>query len=361
MDQNPFNEFIVSLMSSEFMSNSVEIIIYRVIKVALVMGSIFYFINLGYNYISSSIGQLSGKKDEGFFKLNELIRTVVLLICISFYAQIARVITEGVDFMNSFTAPASKQSEWLDKQAKEYKKMDNLNIKTLKIKALEDKLKDPEATENQKDFAKKQLAELEAETQEDEQSGGFFGIFEKIYAFVRYLPMLFIHGVTGLILGIIRIIILLMAVVVFKVLLILGPLAFAFSILPPFRDKIDEWFGTLIGVGLVFTTINILDHLVYEIFFQMVEQGYMAGAYDLAMLGFDITIIVCYILCFWLTSKWVGKGDAGRVLSKAVGLTTMAVGAGLAKAGISAGGVGGGSGIVGNVASAGKDAIKDDE
>jgi len=364
MEQNAFNEFVISLMTASFMSNAVEVVIDRVVIIALVMGGAFYFINLGWNYITHSINSLSGKKSEGFFSIGELIRTIVLLLCIFFYPTIAQVISGGVDFLNSFTAPASKQSEWLDEQTVKYKQQADFNLEKIKKEALKDVLTDPNKTSEEKAFAQKQLDEMEAELDsqsEDDGGGGFFdNWFEKIEIYLSNLPVLLLHGITAVILAIVRIIVIFMAAVVFKLMLILGPLAFAFSILPPFKDKIDEWFGTLLGVGLVFTTINLFDHLVYEIFYQMSVFPGIGGNYAFSMLGFDIVIIVCYLLCFWFTSKWVGKGDAGRVLSKAVALTTMAVGAGLAGAGIAVGGAGGGSGTVGNVASAAKDAIKDD-
>lgn len=41
-------------------------------------------------------------------------------------------------------------------------------------------------------------------------------------------------------------------------------------------------------------------------------------------LGMDLAIIGSYCCCFWLASKIVGHGDAGRIISKTVSIVTTA-------------------------------------
>jgi hypothetical protein len=51
-----------------------------------------------------------------------------------------------------------------------------------------------------------------------------------------------------------------------------------------------------------------------------------------SILVLDLVVIFSTCSCFWITSKFVGKGDGGRVLSKIISTAataaTMAVGAG---------------------------------
>ena len=135
--------------------------------------------------------------------------------------------------------------------------------------------------------------------------------------------------VVGMICQLIRVIISCITYNVLKVLFCVGPLAFAFSILPPFKNNVTAWFATVLNTGFVFTTMNILDAVFYETLYfsdnviKNSDPGLQGITVNLAM---NITMIVLYLMSFWLTSKYIGKGDAGRVLSKGVGIATALVG-----------------------------------
>lgn len=154
--------------------------------------------------------------------------------------------------------------------------------------------------------------------------------------------------------GIIKLIVGILAVIIFKILLVLGPLALAVSIIPAYRGQADIWFGTLITTGVVLTTMHVIDCFTYGLLSMIweskdysFEDGYIVTATNTVM-------IVAYLMTFWITSKWIGKGDAGRFISKTVGLAAMATG--MAAAGVMAakGGAAaaGGAGKVGDVLSA---------
>jgi hypothetical protein len=169
-----------------------------------------------------------------------------------------------------------------------------------------------------------------------------------------------VGGIFRLISNLIRGLVMLFAIILFKLLIIVGPLAFAFSILPIFRDKIEHWFSTLLTVGLSFTTIHILDHLYFELMSNMWDNMAEVGSFD--VLGkhiFDIGLIISYSMVFWITSKFVGTSEAGRFISKGVGMTAMAIGGVVSMAGkVSTGGASAGVGTVKNVISAGSKAVQ---
>ena len=91
---------------------------------------------------------------------------------------------------------------------------------------------------------------------------------------------------------------------------------------------------------------------------------YNSGAFDvvdeatkqLQYLGMDLAIIGSYCCCFWLASKIVGHGDAGRIISKTVSIVTAA-----ATMAIAGSAIAGGATNVGAAASLGKSIINDEE
>ena len=72
------------------------------------------------------------------------------------------------------------------------------------------------------------------------------------------------------------------------------------------------------------------------------------------ILALDLIMLIMYCSVFWLTGKIVGKGDAGRVISKLVSTATMAAGL------VLTGGASGASNIA-NASSAGKNVITDNK
>jgi len=122
-----------------------------------------------------------------------------------------------------------------------------------------------------------------------------------------------------------------------------GPYAFAFSILPFLKDKIIEWFGVLLGIGFVFTTLNHLDHFSYYIMGTIIENKDFSFIDRQLVTAVNCMMIILYLMSFWLTSKYVGKGDGGRFVSKSLQMATLAAvaafsgGAGAAAGGGAAG------------------------
>ena len=110
------------------------------------------------------------------------------------------------------------------------------------------------------------------------------------------LVAMVVHAISALLVAAVQIIILGIGVVIVKILVILGPFVFAFSILPVFQKQLSNWFGTLCSVGMVFTVVNILNQIMWFTF----KNIYNSGAFDvvdeatkqLQYLGMDLLSLI---------------------------------------------------------------------
>lgn len=129
-----------------------------------------------------------------------------------------------------------------------------------------------------------------------------------------------------------------------KVLYSFGILAVMFSLLPFWKDKFTTWFGTWIVVKFSFLSIVILNEINKLLVMGEYNLGGLAIGTDTMELGISVTSLVLYIMIIWLTSRYVGSGEAGRVLSTAMAVVTTAMGAAVAAR---MGGNGGGANLTG--------------
>jgi hypothetical protein len=171
---------------------------------------------------------------------------------------------------------------------------------------------------------------------------------------------LILDTITVALAGIVRVLIQVLMTLCANVLFVLGPYAFAASILPIWRDKISVWFNTLITIHFSFIVFNLLDQILYhnlfkDFFGDPLSAGEDSGSvvYSLAL---NIAVIIAYLLPMWFAGKVVGSSDAGRFLStfmqSATTIATAKIG------GISGfGNVAGGGSAASNVASVSKDAM----
>lgn len=149
-----------------------------------------------------------------------------------------------------------------------------------------------------------------------------------------------------------------------KIMLCIGPLAFAFSILPWWKDKIGDWFNFYCTLLFTPVILNIMDavmmHHVYEsvktYIMQKSDPTTALTSNIIATTAFDLTGVILYIGAFTITSKVVGSSDAGRVFTE--GLNTITRAATMATLGPAAAASMGGGGLAGNVAGAGKSALE---
>jgi hypothetical protein len=171
---------------------------------------------------------------------------------------------------------------------------------------------------------------------------------------------LILDTITVALAGIVRVLIQVLMTLCANVLFVLGPYAFAASILPIWRDKISIWFNTFITIHFSFVVFNLLDQILYHNLFKdffgdplTVREDSGTVVYSLAL---NIAVIIAYLLPMWFAGKVVGSSDAGRFLSTFMQSATTIATAKIGGIG-GFGNVAGGGSAASNVASVSKDAM----
>jgi hypothetical protein len=335
---------------SKFFSNDIfEAVTVQMTKqtqaIAIGLAVFLFLITLGYNYMKHSIDSATGDSSDGkIVDIKDIVRCIVIIFFISIYSlTVLPAINDTVRGFNQLTIPSTDQQTQLNTQVKQYLKNQQTKENDDKIQAAQATLNDPNASTQDKEKAQNIIDDQDPSVvSQIADAFDFEKAFERLGAWVMGEFLNLLSAIVKLVVGV-------LAVVLFKFLLVIGPLALAVSIAPIFRNQVDIWFGTTITTGLVITTMHILDCFMYGLI-NMISSADSFTTEDARISTvINITIVIMYLMSFWLTSKWIGKGDAGRFVSKAVTLATLAtlafVGAGAAAAGKG----GGGAANVGNV------------
>lgn len=314
---------------------------------------ICFICNLSYNYLYHGMSQLANPDETKFPDLMEIARCLALFFCLTLYVPIAKTIVGTLEVINEATSLTSNRAEefaqYMERASSEQSDM----IINYEKNALESGI----ASGEDPDGAKQK--EVDNMKQDNETSGIVSG-FNKLSQLLNpgNMVCMGLHALSSLIVGVVQVIILGIGVVIVKILVILGPFVFAFSMLPVFEKQLAKWFGTLCSVGMVFTVINILNQIMWFALKGVFSTGDF-DTLDLATkqvqyLGLDLAMIGSYCSCFWLASIIVGHSDAGKIITKTV--STLASAATLAIGGAAvAKGVTG----VGAAASVGRSIIDD--
>ncbi|MEO9968141.1 MAG: hypothetical protein ABJF11_20280 [Reichenbachiella sp.] len=137
----------------------------------------------------------------------------------------------------------------------------------------------------------------------------------------------------------------------------LGPLAIAMTLI--FKNQTKTWFMTFAAAKCAIITTMIVESIGAGMVLAFHSDAVMSimglDAIDdtspLAhmvngnlILGMNLTLILCYVLVFFFTSKWIGSGDGSQVLSQAAGLAMMGTSAGFKAIQSAAKKIGSGSG-----------------
>lgn len=336
----------------------------KMIGVTCVIGAsiaaICFVCSLGFNYVNSALKNLFKIEDpEKFPDYMSIARGLLFIFMISIYPFIAVSLAGTIEFFNKISSPVYENNEKMAKLASSYSDMINLSYDDMQKAALESAKAGETGNDYDQAAAENQLNQG-GEADSDRESAPSESVNDGSVSFRELLDLLnpstWILLVTQaawhLLFGIVRFVISSIAAILFKFFIIIGPLAIAFSILPVFEKQISIWFGTLLNTGFVFTTLNILDHISLGIFEYIMEEGSKGYILPNYVITFDIVLLVVYLSAFWLTSKFVGKGDGGRILTKMVGMGTAlaALMTGGASAAASAGNIA-------NAVNAGKNSI----
>lgn len=331
----------------------------QIITIALGVAAICFVCSLAYNYFKNGFETFVSpdKGSGGFPDYLEIGRAIVIMLMIVMYLPISKTIVSSIETINSATAVPASFSKNYAELMKKYDESNTTDIDEMTVAAAKEEV----ATNGEnKAQAQKILNDTEDNTngKKSDDVGGVWDSAAKSLTAIETvlnpgnLVPLLLHSLCSVLFAIIKWIILGVCVVIVKVLVILGPLAFAFSILPVFKKQMEIWFSTLVTTAMVFTTINIIDAIVGSIFVFILDPTKSDTMAPGEVLALDIIILILYCSSFWLTSKIVGKGDAGRIISKMVG--TAAAAAGLAMSG----GASAGASNVKNAASTGANVIE---
>ena len=326
----------------------------RMTVIALGIGAICFICNLAYNYLHHSVSMLVSPDEDKFPDIMEIARCIALFFCLTAYTPIVKTVVGTLEVINQATSLATKE----EGNFEEYT--------GLAIKAQSDMLTNYEEHSLQSGISSgdDKYGAMQKELENIKKDNKVSGLIANLKSAVQFLnPVnaftLTLHAAAVLLIGIIQVIILGISVIILKVLVVFGPLAIAVSILPAFEKQINKWFGTLCTVGIVFSVINVLNLIVAEAW----KNIYNVDNFNLTdeltkplqFLAMDIVIIGVYCCCFWLAGILVGHGDAGRIISKTVGIVTAA-----ATMAITGGTIAGGATNVGAAASLGKSLLNDE-
>lgn len=373
-------EFIRNIVQSELIDGTTSMVLGRVTIIAEYIAGIFFIIAVGWNIITSTIKKLQNKNSPGFVNFQDLIRILTIMLLIGIYPIISNFLVSGIDHINSMTAPTTEMSKQMEQMVKDRNENKNYDDIKMKIEAAEALLASGKGSPEKRAALEDILQKARAALEQKESQGVIMdddtswkstmikvsNIAAKPSIGINYI----IGGILRILANLIRGLVMMFAVVLFKILIIVGPLALAFSIIPSFRDKLEQWFQALLTVGFAFTTIHILDHLYYDMMATMWDEilsGTGEGtASDFDIMGkiiFDLGLLIAYSMTFWITSKFVGSSEAGRFISKGIGLTAMAVGSVVSSIGLSGGGAAakGGTKAVKDAISVGSKALNDNE
>ena len=320
--------------------------------IALGVGVICFICNISYNYFVHGVSQLLSPDENKFPDLMEIARCLALFFCLSLYMPIAKTVVGTFEVINQETSLTNSQagefSKYVQKSSSEQGEM----LSNYQGHSISSNIKagdDPDGA----------LKKEEENMEQGNEPDGDTSILKSISMMLNpsnYMA-LGVHAVFSLLVGIIQAVIMAVGVVIVKILVILGPFAFAFSMLPVFKNQLSTWFGTLCSVCMVFTVINILNRIMIQSFTSIFDSSTFNMADEatkqIQYLAMDISILGAYCSCFWLAGKIVGHADAGKIISKAVSLVSTAamlafMGSAAAAKGVS---------IVGAAASAGRNII----
>lgn len=336
LQHNYIDTFITAIAKDDVLATTVDSVTNQLSVIALGIAIFLAALMIGYNYVRKTIDNAtSGNEMDGaLVDIKELVRIIIIILLIIMYPNAIQPAINGVVMgINKLTAPSTDQIKKmadLSFQKYEAAAQEQLAKQKAELKEIiENNDRDPNGnlivSQERKNEAQQELNNIE----EQESAGGFSltTIAESISSYIFGRISMNFQSVLASGGGVIKTLIGVLAILIFKVLLCFGPMALAVSVIPMMKNQADTWFGTTLGAGMALTTINIIDHIVYTIYEVTVLQS-NSGSFEAEQISYTIisslSIMIMYLMSFWLTSKWIGKGDAGRFVTKAITLAAMA-------------------------------------
>lgn len=319
-------ELIRSIINDPYLTEEIEELAWKTRQIALLFGGLFFAINWVWS-VALKLGKFDMQK---WWSPEQLTRGIVLYVFLAWYPQIMLIPST---IINLVVKAVSIDEYEYRVAAESYAKIEEAYL-------------DPDNPAFKDNIDKDGNETVGIEPEDNDRS--FWGVLRS-----GNIGMLILNSIAFAIAQIVSVVIQALAVMLGKVLYVIGPLTIMFSMLPFFKDRLPAWFTLWVNTQLVFVPLMILDSIFLGLY-QVIAEMPLVGAPSPILL-FNVVLIVLYMMAFWLTAKIAGNDAASKVLSTGVAAASMLLGAGLAAG---AGGMGGGAGkgLLDKVLSSGKGA-----
>jgi len=328
------------VLNDSSLSGTIDSLISDTTAVAGMLFLVFIALKLGYEYFKSSVPSLNDSSQAGrIIDFDEVIRLFVLMVLLALYQPLSVSVTGAIRQVNDSLDKKSEVGKVYSEVMNEYYyqmqvlplKQDLQELKVLRKKREEQGLApnvaylDKKIKQADEEIKLKEKGENNSMTGNNDEIDNQieWGPFTPIETTIKGIITYFIHIFTGAIdwgiSAFVRI--------VYKILLIIGPLAIATSVF--WKDKFMAWFEALLNTGLAFVVLQIFSILKSE----YIDKIFSQQTDMLAVIGFNIAIIACYFTVFRFTAMWIGKPLAGAMMSRVSGAIGSAAAVGIVAAG----------------------------
>ena len=287
-------------------------------SIALVIAPFFYAVDFVWNFGYHTVDN-AGKAQPKFFDKKPLVGGLLIWFLMLLYVPIFGSVRDLVEVINKSTSP-SNYVEW---KVKHSQLISPVEGKTKEVDDTDKREEDEKGKENSSSLidAVGAIQYLTVSSKEFFENIGVV-LMQSTFSILGFVVSIVIDGLT---------------IIMSRVFYIIGPLALLFSMLTMFRDKMSKWFGMWLLLLFNPMTTNLLSALIMSMTVASMTDA-VDGSYTyttgLGVIIFNLIIILCYILSFWVTGFFVGSPDAGKVLSTAGAIASdVASGGALSQAG----------------------------
>lgn len=351
------------LNDNSYLDVGMDIVVANVTKVCMILVSLFFFIR----FLYSMYTEIIVNRGNNFFDLGMVLKGFMLIILLGVYPSLFGFISKSI---NAFS---SALVETFDNNVRAQSKKDiflayvKKEQKNMKLSKEDVEYIVANASENAK-YNKVILNNIIRENKNTELEGNEdLGLLAMINVTIEHGGYAFINAAVMIITLLGKMIIIMLILGMDLFLYAIGPLAIVVSIIPLWKDHWFTWFSTWVTVKCSVISLIVMDQVVKSImdskmYAGFYSQGLTGGEDNNAMLvmGINLAFLGLYVMVFWLTSRWIGDEDAGKVISFAAGKVAGTALKGAQMLGGLGGGKGGssdGGGIAGSLLKGGKNQI----
>lgn len=355
-------DLLKDLLQVDLIDGAADRAMDQVITVAWIIAIPYFLLVSAWGYVTNGVNSLLGRPTDGYVDKEKLFYGIFILILLAAYKPISSTLSDSIDYINSITA-ITDQSRMKIEAARGKSRDVQIEAAIYAAKYSEEPaLKEAAVRALDKMGVNEDEYLSGSQTREDLLDNQDW--MDKLVFWLNprnWITGIF-YSIGQLLVTIIRLVVFIFTMFFLKVLLIVGPMAFAFGVNQKNKDLIVTWLGGVFHAGLVFTTMNIIDYFYSSVFEMRLNNNNMdyvlGGSPESAMGGavmteivINLSFIILYLSAFKLTRIFVpGKSIASGIVGKTVALGAAMVGAAAVGAGAAGGSGGGASKAVKNAA-----------